>query len=74
MFCQNVFKQQEQYINLPLTYEKRYKFIISELKNAITINNTIEEEGILLDNNSNGDHLSKWYTAINRYNKYLKGE
>lgn len=64
----------KQYINLPLTYEERYKFIISELRNAITINNTIEEEGILLDNNSNGDHLSKWYTAINRYNKYLRGE
>ena len=69
-----LFSIYNQYIKLPLSYEERYDFILSELKNAININNTIEEEGILLDNNSNGDHLYKWCTAINQYNKYLKGE
>lgn len=63
-----------QYKKLPIVYEERYEFLISELKKAIEINNIIDRSGILLDNNSNGDHLYKWVTAINKYHKYIKGE
>lgn len=63
-----------QYKALPLEYETRYNFILEKLKEAIKLNDLIESEGVLFDNNSNGEHLYKWVTAINKYNKYLKGE
>lgn len=63
-----------QYKNLPTTINKRYDFIIRGIKEAIRINNSIEEEGILFDNNSNGEHLYRWITAINKFNKNKKGE
>lgn len=63
-----------QYKALPCEYNERYNYILDKLKEAITFNKIIEAEGILLDNNNNGDHLYKWVTAINMYNKYLRGE
>ncbi|WPC42835.1 hypothetical protein [Clostridium sp. JS66] len=63
-----------QYKALPFDYEKRYNFILNNLKEAIKLNELIENEGVLFDSNSNGEHLYKWVTAINKYNKYLKGE
>lgn len=63
-----------QYKELPSNYSERYTFVHKALNEAVRLNKLIEEDGILLDNNSNGDHIYKWVTAINMYNKYLKGE
>lgn len=63
-----------QYKELPNLWDDRYKFIISELKEAMNLNTIIEDEGILFDDKSNGEHLAKWITAINRFKKNKKGK
>lgn len=63
-----------QYKELPNSWDDRYKFIISELKEAMNLNTMIEDEGILFDDKSNGEHLAKWITAINRFKKNKKGK
>lgn len=63
-----------QYKKLPCNYNDRYDFLCNELSRAMEINENIEGSGILFDINSNGDHLPKWITAINMFNKMKKGE
>lgn len=61
-----------QVTNLPLNIDER----ISAIKNLITeadFNFTlIKNNGIILEENSDGSHLSAWLTSLNFFEKYLK--
>lgn len=63
-----------QYKELLLSYEKRFSFLKERLLYAVTLNQKLDEFGILFDSNNDGSHLACWITAINQFDRYLKGE
>ena len=63
----------EQIRNLPFSFSERIDFLKIAFKNAIGLFNEIIDSGVYLDENSGGSHLNFWLTALNRYEKYLKG-
>lgn len=56
--------------SLPDKEELRYNYIMDVLINAQKLFAEIESSGIILDPNSNGDHIPAWQTALNRFAKY----
>lgn len=76
------FQKPEPYKHFFLTFNKQIKEIpdninerINRLKllfdQAINIFKEINESGVILDENSDGSHLTFWLTALNMYEKYL---
>ncbi|QNO14157.1 hypothetical protein HYG86_04915 [Alkalicella caledoniensis] len=63
-----------QYKLLPDDFNERCNELRKVIKEGIELYNKIENEGVLFNNDSNGDHLYKWYTAITKFSKYVKGE
>ncbi len=59
---------------LPHDFEERYQHIKANIKEAIILFEEIDEAGILLEKNSNGDHLPLWNNAIEMFYKYKRGE
>lgn len=55
---------------LPVDYEERYKYILEKIKQSMLYYKDINDSGVLLDEKSNGDHLTHWANAINMFNKY----
>ena len=50
-----------------------FNFFIEISSIFLYYNNDIIESGILFDNNSNGDHIERWITVINMFDKYKRG-
>jgi len=63
----------EQIRNLPSSLEKRIEFLKSSFIKSIDLFKEIIDSGVYLDEDSDGSHLNFWLTALNRYEKYLKG-
>ena len=63
-----------QYKVLPLSYEERFDFLKEKLLYGVELNKALDDFGILFDSNNDGSHLSCWITAINQFDRYLKGE
>lgn len=55
---------------LPETYEERYKFILEKIKDSMIYYKEINDCGVLLDEKSDGSHLTHWANAINMFNRY----
>ena len=50
-----------------LSLEERYNLLLRWIDNAIRLYKEISGAGIRLDENSGGDHLYYWETAINGF-------
>lgn len=57
--------------SLPVNQIDRIDFVKGVIKNAISLFNQIEESDVLLDENSDGSHLSIWYNVISSFKKEL---
>ena len=62
-----------QYKSLAPSYSERKCQLLEKLQISRSYNNDIIESGILFDNNSNGDHIERWITVINMFDKYKRG-
>lgn len=62
-----------QYKSLAPSYSERKLQLLEKLQISRSYNNDIIESGILFDNNSNGDHIERWITVINMFDKYKRG-
>lgn len=58
--------------DLPENYEERYNYIIEKIKESMIYYKEINESGVLLDENSDGSHLTHWANAVNMFNRYKK--
>lgn len=59
--------------SLPSEYNNRYNSIVSNIESAMRYFTDIQNKRIYLNDNSNGEHLSLWLTAINMFDNYKKG-
>lgn len=60
-----------QILNLPSEQIERINNVKLHIKNAIKLFNQIEANDVLLDENSDGSHLSTWYNVISSFNKEI---
>ncbi len=58
--------------DLPDDLDERKNYLLSAIKNAITIYEDIAQSGILLDSDSNGTHLNGWFNAITIYDRLVR--
>lgn len=76
------FQKPETYKHFFLTYYKqilkfpsgqfeKIEYLKSSLNKAIEIFLQFKENGIILDDNSDGSHLPFWLTSVNMFNKYI---
>lgn len=60
---------------LPNEYEERKEFIMNKIDNGLKLYKKISDDGILLDEKSNGEHLTHWKNAVVQFDKeFKKGE
>jgi len=57
---------------LPASVNDRIDFLKDAFAKSLGIYKELEEAGVVLDENSNGSHLSFWLTTLNMFKKYLK--
>lgn len=55
---------------LPENYEERYEYILEKLNQSMIYYKEIEDNGVLLDERSNGNHITHWINVINMFNRY----
>nr|WP_315155066.1 hypothetical protein [uncultured Flavobacterium sp.] len=55
---------------LPELQNDRIRYVKEKIKSAINLFNIIEND-VLLDNDSNGSHLSTWFNVINSFEKEI---
>lgn len=61
-----------QILTLPEQISDRIEYLKKSFQEAIDLFTEIRNAGVVLDDNSDGSHLSYWITSINMYLKYLK--
>lgn len=59
--------------SLPLEFDDRLDYLRGLIANADSLYKKLANHGIIFDANSSGDHLSHWLTAINLFEKKIKG-
>lgn len=57
---------------LPSDIGERVGYVKSIIKEAIVLFQTLDSEGVVLDQDSDGSHLNFWLTSINAFDKFLK--
>jgi len=57
---------------LPASVNDRIDYLKDAFTKSLRIYKELEEVGVILDENSDGSHLSFWITALNMFEKYIK--
>ena len=58
--------------SLPDDLDERYEYVDKLLENANSLFNKLSDY-VFFDDNSSGDHINKWRTALKNYYKKIKG-
>jgi len=61
-----------QVSTLPASISDRIDYLKDAFTKSLQIYKELEEAGVVLDENSDGSHLSFWLTTLNMFKKYLK--